>query len=303
MPKSVNRLLSRKSRNLHNIYTTDSLNALLLPTGLIFSLGFDCRPTFLQSLVVAGPVLSPEVFERQIPAPDLDIAELWEEVRTKAVLIEQSSRVASGFLSYLSSTTEPAELSPQTPKLRIPGIGILDNSNVATELHIEDISSIPQFDSSYPTNQEQTEDVRSSQFLEYRRTFELVNRVVLGYNAETNGKLVRQPVPQDTSPDKEPLDHIRPKLHHLRFKESSEKSQYVQKRHISLDVSTTFASVNYRDILEPSVILDFDKIGADFLFILGPKDGNRSDVHFGPDVERDARSMLSMHLRMRYLAP
>ena len=50
------------------------------------------------------------------------------------------------------------------------------------------------------------------------------------------------------------------------------------------------------------MILDFDKIGATFLSILGPKDGNRSGVYFGPDVERDARSMLSMHLRMRYPA-
>ena len=42
-------------------------------------------------------------------------------------------------------------------------------------------------------------------------------------------------------------------------------------RYLCLDVSATFASVNYRDILEPSVVLDFDKTGATFLSIWGQK--------------------------------
>ena len=296
-------------------------NTSAKPTHQKSSTGSSCKPvSHLPSGLVVDqlplsrlfvPILSQEVLERQIPAPDFDVAQLWEEVRTKVVLIEQSSKVASGVFSYLPSTTELAEWSPQNPKLTIPLIGMLHSSNVATELHIEDISGIPQFTSGYPTSQEQTEDVRSSQFfeyrcaqfLDYRRTFELVNQVVLGYDEGSSGKLVRQPVPQDTSPDKEPLKHIRPKLHHLRFKESSEQSQYLQKRHISLDVRATFTSANYTDVLEPLVIMDFDNIGATFLSIFGGRKAeDQSNVNFWPDVERDSRSVLSMRLRMRYPA-
>ena len=248
------------------------------------------------------PTLSQEVFERPIPAPDFDIAQLWEEVRNKVVLIEQSSELASGVMSYLPGTTEPAELFPPNPKLQIPVISTLDSSRLAIELRIEDISGIPQFTSGYPTNQKKTEDVRDSSFIDDSSTFELFERIVLGYSAAADGKLEVKLAPQAPSPDEEPLDHIRPKLHHLRFKDSSRKDRYVQRRQISLDISATFASVNYKDILEPSLILGPDNIGATFLSIFGSKYGDGLFGNLSPELEQEARSMLSKQLRLHYPA-
>lgn len=240
------------------------------------------------------PILAPEVFESPIPAPDFDITPLWEDVRKKFVLADHFTGTAS---AAMTQTSEVFANLPCIPRL-VMGNDV-DSSQISTILQVEKIAWIPNFASLAGSTEEQAKGAKGAKgfpAINGKSTLELVDQIMAERDERAKSACDIQEESSKRNLEDEELNHVCHKLQDLRFKVTSEDTDSVNRRGISLDVTNTFANINYHDVIEPYVILGPKNIGATFLFRYDLSKAPVGDVR--PYWEQDALATLMMQLRI-----
>ena len=243
-------------------------------------------------------VRASHIFDRSIPPPDFNVTQLWEEVREKINLTDQVSSEASEVMNRTLDTLAHSPVVHQTqPKDLVRYLE--DSSRIPIILQVGNVTGRPQFAADVGLTVKQAQSATRSSAVDHEYITELINRIVPELDEAANGVLEIEQEPWVEELDsKLPLDHICPKLRHLRFQDSHmEIINSTHKRLFSLDVVKTFATLSYPDSIEPSVILGSDNIGATFLSQLESVFDD-DDTRPRADWRQDARKMFMMQLRM-----
>lgn len=224
------------------------------------------------------PCLTARVFESSIPPPDFDIVGLWEEVQKHTAFTEQ---ICSDLFENMALEYEPKATQGKR----------VFSSKISTILKVEHVAGRPQFASDVYSNREEAESNEDFPPIDH------INRIVSGMEAANDPLRIEEESRAGTL-DSKRLNHVCPNLRHLRFQDPFETVDSVEKRVFGLNVIDTFGQLNYPDVIESSVILGPNSIGASFLCILKlPATGTRTHI---PYWEPDALTMLVMRLRMHH---
>ena len=212
-----------------------------------------------------------ELPQYDVPPPDSDIAQLWEEVKEK--IAEMTQGLQGADLSDPSTTTD---------FLRDHGItnvcfDLPQDRSITDYLAVTSISGEPQFTCSLDVNVLlKFYKVRTS------RLFETINTWgPLIPSPEANGSLKDTRRPEDLQVGGSGPGSVPPTLSHLSFKAVEKSSQQFEKRGFGLDVEMTLENIGenpHSAKFIPSSMISQKRTGAIYLHVLSARSSATTNI-------------------------